>query len=377
MVSDDGVARAVKAGNDAFQLIMELDRKKAGRSQAELEEALTRILMAFVRIAGLPMTASVKFSDVHGMMKKRWHSELSVVQIDGSHCTLNYHECLISYTSQHAGFVFIAKSWVILLVIGYLLQTGADLNAQFVFEIGDQATLDQVAFCSNNPKACLILDDEFAATAGYAAYRETSIAQALPWDAREAKILWRGSTTGKRMRPAPPNGWADDLSWLPRLAFCQAVATQGLADICDVGISRVVQIDEPYLVKRIEDSGLIRPGVPRARFAQMKGAFDIDGNSNAWSGLFCSLLGGSCVLKVESFEGFRQWYYPSLAPWRDFIPVRSDFSDLAEIVRWFSTHDLHAAQIAARGQELAMAIDIQSAVQKSATNLVQWLKQRT
>ena len=100
-----------------------------------------------------------------------------------------------------------------------------------------------------------------------------------------------------------------------------------------------------------------------------RGVFDIDGNANAWSGLFCSLLGASCVLKVASPRGFHQWYYPDLKPWHHFIPIQSDFSDLSDAVQWFAAHDAQARDIAARGRELAVSIDMESAVSASAVNL--------
>ena len=53
----------------------------------------------------------------------------------------------------------------------------------------------------------------------------------------------------------------------------------------------------------------MRPYVPMTDFNKYKYQIDIDGNTNAWPGLFQKLLTGSPVLKVASPYGFRQWLY--------------------------------------------------------------------
>ena len=149
-----------------------------------------------------------------------------------------------------------------------------------------------------------------------------------------------------------------------------------MRDFCDVGISGLIQTPEPHLRERIAAAGFLKKQVPREEFMRYRGVFDIDGNANAWSGLFCSLLGASCVLKVTSQQGFREWYYSDLKPWHHYIPIQSDLSDLSQAVHWFAEHDAQAREIGARGRELALEIDIKSAVRASTGNLLSWLKQR-
>jgi hypothetical protein len=133
---------------------------------------------------------------------------------------------------------------------------------------------------------------------------------------------------------------------------------------------------EPHLTERVKSAGFLKDGVSRRTFTKYRGAFDIDGNANAWSGFFCSLLGGSCVIKIASIKGFRQWYYSDLKSWLHYIPVRSDLSDLEEGVNWFAQHDVHAREIAARGRELALKIDMEHAVMRSAVSLSSWLERK-
>jgi hypothetical protein len=160
------------------------------------------------------------------------------------------------------------------------------------------------------------------------------------------------------------------------LALCIACAKPELNKICDVGIAQLAQIPEPNLRERISAARLIKDGVPRQQFMRYRGAFDIDGNANAWSGLFSSMLGASCILKIASREGYRQWYYDRLKPWEHYIPVKTDLSDLADRVNWFAAHESEAKIIAQRARELAVAIDTPSGFRDSANNLIRFLQRR-
>ena len=363
------LSEVVRAGNIFFQRVMDIDATKGEMIKEGIERKLTQLADAFIHACGLGLEVAISFCDVHALMNRRFHTELSYVRVNGNKCELFFHDRLIESRDPDAGFVFIAKSWVLLMVIAQMIAETPDIRSEFVFEIGDTGSLDQVSFNSSDPRACLILDHQFAASNGYANFRSLCNSTMVDWNARIPKIFWRGSTTGIRAYLPPGPGEPDDLNWLPRLRLCRAVQSERLRDLCDVGVSAIVQIQEPYLIERIKQSGLMKDRTARDHFMRYRGAFDIDGNANAWSGLFCSLLGASCVLKIGSSRGFRQWYYPDLQPWIHFIPVKPDLSDLEDAVRWFASHDMQAREIAAHGRELAVSIDMKSAVQASVVNL--------
>ena len=359
----------VRAGNVFSQRVMDIDAKKAEITKGGIERQLTSYAAEFIQVSGLGLEVAIAFCDVHALMRRRSHTQLSYVRLNGNRCELLFHDNLIELVGPHVGFVFVAKSWVLLMVIAEMIAQAPEVRSEFVFEIGDTGNLDHVSFNSSHPGACLILDHQFASTNGYATFRALCASAMVDWDARVPKVFWRGSTTGIRLHMPPGPGEPDDLSWLPRLQFCRLTQSQELRELCDVGVSAIAQIPEPHLVDRIARSGLTKERTSREYSMQYRGAFDIDGNANAWSGLFCSLLGASCVLKIGSPKGFRQWYYDTLQPWVHFIPVRSDLSDIRDMVQWFAAHDSEARDIAARGRELAVAIDMKSAVTASAFNL--------
>src|SRR5690606_24236830 len=89
-------------------------------------------------------------------------------------------------------------------------------------------------------------------------------------------------------------------------------------------------------------------------------AIDIDGWTNAWSNLLIRLHFGCCVLKIDSADGYRQWWYHRLVPWEHFVPVRADMSDLAEKIDWVRSNDQEAEAIARRGQALARSTTLET-----------------
>jgi hypothetical protein len=359
----------VRAGNVFSQRVMDIDGKKAEMTKQEIERQLTSYGAEFNQTCGLGLDVAIAFCDVHALMRRPFHTQLSYVRLNGHRCELLFHDKLIEFHGPHVGFVFVAKCWVLLMVIAEMNAQASEVRSEFVFEIGDTGSLAQVSFNSSHLDACLILDHQFASSNGYAGFRSLCASAMVNWDARIRKVFWRGSTTGLRLHTPPGPDEPDDLSWLPRLQLCRLTQSEALREMCDVGVSAIVQIQEPHLIDRIVRSGITTERTSRDYSLGYRGAFDIDGNANAWSGLFCSLLGASCVLKIGSPKGFRQWYYDSLQPWVHFIPVRSDLSDLVDTVQWFAAHDSEAREIAARGRELAVAIDMKSAVTASAFNL--------
>jgi hypothetical protein len=101
----------------------------------------------------------------------------------------------------------------------------------------------------------------------------------------------------------------------------------------------------------------MRARVAPTDYLRYRYQIDIDGNSNAWEGLFMRLLTGSPVLKVASGPGYEQWYYDRLIPWTNFVPVAADMSDLAEKVSWLRANDDIARRIGEAGRSLAWSLD--------------------
>lgn len=63
-----------------------------------------------------------------------------------------------------------------------------------------------------------------------------------------------------------------------------------------------------------------------------KFVLDIDGNG--WSGRFRRLMSTNSVVVKTGI--FTEWFQPHLVPWFMYIPAKLDFSDLADIMAFFT-----------------------------------------
>jgi hypothetical protein len=300
------LAAIIDAGNWLYQAVMGVDGEKHKYSKAEIEVFTTALTSAFAAEAALRFKPRIRFCDLDVAIKYPAHRQLCFVEIDGARCTLNFHVGLLAPEDISGGLIFVAKSWPLMLLLDGAYAQGLAFSENFVFEIGDDGTFDSGAFCSNNARACLILDYEFLCDAGYQDFREACARNPVAWIDRGDKVFWRGASTGRRLNEPPAEGEDDDFCCLQRLRLCVAAKNPAVIDRCDIGLSQIVQISQPHLRKRILKAPLVKGFAPREQFAKQKFVVDIDGNSNAWSGLFLALHGGSCVLKVESPEGYRQ-----------------------------------------------------------------------
>ena len=299
----------------------------------------------------------------------------------------NQNICVAEVSGDNALILFPANKPLSRVVLNRLLTpiylldsmlSGAlSPSAQFLIELGDHASYDCMAFCNNTDLGCLVPDPDFISSSGYSETRKLVKEKGREWSARLPVVFWRGATTGHRTKPPPDSIETDDFTWLPRLDMCRRLRDSGLAAHCDVGITSIVQIEERYLHERIATSQLCKPKVARETFLYYKYTIVIDGNSNAWSAMFCALLSGLCVLLVASVANFRQWYYGRLRPWEHYVPVSADLHDLEERISWVLANDASAEAIGKDGQKLAQAMTFETEVEETTNRLREWFSNST
>ncbi|XP_059758854.1 protein O-glucosyltransferase 2 isoform X3 [Balaenoptera ricei] len=85
-------------------------------------------------------------------------------------------------------------------------------------------------------------------------------------------------------------------------------------------------------------------------FFKHKYQINVDGTVAAYR-LPYLLVGDSVVLKQDSI--YYEHFYNELQPWKHYIPVKSNLSDLLEKLKWAKDHDEEAKKIAKTGQEFA------------------------
>ena len=144
---------------------------------------------------------------------------------------------------------------------------------------------------------------------------------------------------------------------MPRARLCQI--GQAAADgWFDVGITNLFHISESDAAQ-ICAANLVKDRVSWKQLNRYRFHIDIDGHANTYAGLFRKFLSGGLVLKVTSPDRYRQWYYDWLKPWENFVPVRSDLSDLLEVTAYCREHDDLAQRIAQNGRELALSMTVE------------------
>lgn len=176
----------------------------------------------------------------------------------------------------------------------------------------------------------LIPDTDFIASNGYLGLRKEIDSNDCPWPQKVPKLYWRGSMHGFPYKEYDSRQLYSQrgllLEWNKNhLDSCDTVAARD--------ISRGEQLPYKYLL-------------------------DVDGEVNAWSGLFWKLYSKSVVFKVHSH--YEQWYYPRLKPWEHYIPVAGDLSDLEEKFHWALANDAACCEIAQSGREFASSLTFEN-----------------
>lgn len=245
--------------------------------------------------------------------------------------------------------------------------TAADVpDGDWAADLGDHATTDgpMLAFSSFHPTTILVPDRGFVSSGGYAKERRQA-ARAPAFADRDPTIVWRGKPTGQGSLVGDPFD-ASNPALRQRVRLCLllehlATGSPGGGDAADVDAKIVLgAAAPPEIASAYRAAGILGPTIPQASWCGRRFAIDIDGNSNAFSNLFIRLLYGCCVIKVASPLGFRQWYYHRLKPWQHYVPVAADLSDLEEAIAWCHDHPRDCRQIAAAGQDLALAMTVGS-----------------
>jgi hypothetical protein len=161
---------------------------------------------------------------------------------------------------------------------------------------------------------------------------------------RKPLVFWRGSTTG--------SDWirsVTDLRSGYRVVSCLRVQA-ALGERADCRLSRIVQLRGPTEAEAaavLSEAGVFAEWVPESAFGAYQMSLDLPGNAASWGTCF-RYLAGCLVLRPPS--GRELFYSHLLRPWKHYIPVARDMSDIADRVSWVDDHPDEAAAIAANGQ---------------------------
>lgn len=178
------------------------------------------------------------------------------------------------------------------------------------------------------------------------------VSQMPPWNEKESKVIWRGSTTGgytsddgcKEHHRHIGVGKARDLGVKWETARKEGKPAPNITT--DVGFTMIALCGNcQYISSKYPTGGHIGFN----EHFKSKYLLDIDGNSYSMR-FEMFMFGNSIALRAGVHEA---WYESFLEPWEHFIPIRMDGSDLEEKLIWLMEHDDFARRIARNAQRHA------------------------
>ncbi|KZT51609.1 glycosyltransferase family 90 protein [Calocera cornea HHB12733] len=196
-----------------------------------------------------------------------------------------------------------------------------------------------------------------------------------PWEEKDARLLWRGSTTGTSMSPNTPWRTSQRIRLMSLLSNmngthpvlqpfspAHAVGEPALLEaawlnplLTDVSFTKApIQCSEG-VCEELREMFEWRSRMDPADMWKYKYLLDVDGNG--WSARFHHLLSSSSVVLKSTV--FPEWYTDRIQPWVHYVPVQVDLSDLYDIVTFFRGDVARGGRGA--HEELARKIGVQGA----------------
>lgn len=203
-----------------------------------------------------------------------------------------------------------------------------DSPSGFAPLLGKDTTL--FAFCrhSNDQTVTLVPDDGFISTNGFKHFVDQVRIQ-KPWSERKAKFVWRG-----KLECGEPQN------------FTQFVPGQPPPRRSFMNLVKKFQAHEDSKTREFFSSHLDceNSWMNPSQMAEHKFIFDIDGYTSTYAATVWKMASGSVMVKQESH--WEQWHYHNWKPWIHYVPVKNDFSNLREIMKWCLDHDKECEKIA-------------------------------
>lgn len=201
----------------------------------------------------------------------------------------------------------------------------------------------------NDNYSFLIPDPAYLGSDGYIGDRKT-INQ---WEVelsnlKKETIFWRGVATGIGI---------ETKDW-KKTARCRLVLKAkelGNKNLLDAKITKYKHLDNAQ-IKIFEELGILGEVCEFRDFLSYKYLIDVDGYAAAWMSFFLKLASKSLVLKIES--DYEQWFYNKVTPWKHYIPLLKDLSDIEDIYDWLVNNDKKVTELVAEANQIIKEITI-------------------
>jgi hypothetical protein len=236
-------------------------------------------------------------------------------------------------------------------VLAFFIETTGLPDLDFVITLHDKSN-DGVnwpimAYGRNDRVSKTILIPDFIALGGYdnlLGGRKVSdhFWQAYPWEWKEKKAFWRGSTTG---------GWFTKDNWFTYPRTQLALFSLQRPDLLDAKITTVCQ-DDGFVKPILLAHGLIGNFASIEEQLKYRYLIDVDGNGWTVPRCFWILLANSLLLKQTS--DYIVWYSAGVIPYKHYLPVTHEAEDIFNKIEWAKNHDEEAKQMAMEATYFAL-----------------------
>jgi len=148
----------------------------------------------------------------------------------------------------------------------------------------------------------------------------------IPWEQLNNSLVWRGGSTGMPFD-------SDFTFMMPRPSLVKLASRErGF----DVGFTTYDGVSSAMKAQGFEKDCPRAPFFEKNQFQKYRYLVHADGNTASW-GLSSKVFSNRVIVWVASSVGFREHYYSLLKPWKHFIPVQADLSNLLQIRDWLNS----------------------------------------
>lgn len=198
------------------------------------------------------------------------------------------------------------------------------------------------AFSKIKTDHVILIPDVDSLTVGQDYLKEIELGRKrIPWFKKISKAFWRGVTTG---------GHYTLQNYQQQNRYILVNLSKTNPQLIDARFTQLVQMDES-LKSFLQKQGILSANVSIAEHLIYKYQLLIDGNTSSWGRAYWQLWSNCLIFKQESPH--LQWYYSQLQPYKHYIPIKNNLSDLLEKLNWAKSHDGQARQIAENANKFA------------------------
>ncbi|MDN3504649.1 MAG: glycosyl transferase family 90 [Rhabdochlamydiaceae bacterium] len=171
----------------------------------------------------------------------------------------------------------------------------------------------------------------------------SQINQSSPWEEKMNILVWRGEMNGFGLQYKRDNWQTVNRGRLVALTL----AFPELINARFTSINNSNTDDFEYLKNTLPQSEIL------SFRSQMQHKYQICLPSNCCSssGTLWKMLSNCLVFIPDSSQ--EMWYHKKLIPWRHYIPLKADLSDLMKVLHWIQQRDARAKKIALEGSKFA------------------------